>query len=249
MQNNPYGINADWPALPHIRALTTTRLGGVSQAPYDSLNLAVHVQDDINAVAINRQRLCQQLTLPQPPVWLNQIHSTITVDAAKVTGTPDADAAYTNQPNIVCAVLTADCLPLLVCDKAGTVVSAIHAGWRGLANGVIEASIKALPVNPADLLVWLGPALGPQAFKVGNDVVAAFTAIDPAAIKAFTAIDAQHWLGNLYQLAKMRLNKLGVTHIYGGNHCTYTEADLFYSFRRDNVCGRMASLIWMEKNE
>lgn len=238
-------IKPDWPAPAHIHALTTTRVGGISQPPYDSLNLAIHVGDDTQAVIQNRQTLQTSLQLPQQPYWLNQTHSIIAVPAKAISDTPTADASFTQQTNIVCCVLTADCLPVLVCDKAGTTVAAIHAGWRGLADGVIEATINQLPVQPSELLVWLGPAIGPLAFEVKQDVIAAFTQHDSAALQAFTLLSADTWLGNMYLLARQRLHALGITAIYGGTHCTYTETNLFYSFRRDGHTGRMASIIWI----
>jgi YfiH family protein len=205
----------------------------------------MHVDDDISHVTQNRQLLRQQLQLPDEPYWLNQTHSTVIVEANDKTTLPTADASYTQTKNVVCAVMTADCLPLLICDRAGTIVAAIHAGWKGLANGVIESSIAALPVSPNELLVWLGPAIGPTAFEVGEDVVSVFMAHDTDAKIAFHTVSKDCWLGNLYVLATQRLHALGVTAIYGGNHCTYREATQFYSFRRDNRTGRMASLIWL----
>lgn len=237
-------IKPDWPAPSSIHAFTTTRTGGCSLSPYDSLNLATHVDDELSHVEQNRQWLQQELQLPNQPFWLNQVHSTIVVEANNTVGVPTADASFTQTPNIVCTVLTADCLPLLVCDRAGTTVAAIHAGWKGLANGVIEATIKALPVDAKELLVWLGPAIGPKAFEVGEDVFTLFTTHDPDAKLAFNPIDKGRWLGNIYLLAKQRLHALGVSHIYGGDHCTYQESEQFYSYRRDNHTGRMASLIW-----
>lgn len=241
-------IIPNWPAPAHVKALTTTRHGGISKAPYDTLNLAAHVGDDPEAVKANRQILIEECNLPSEPVWLNQVHSTIAINANVITDIPTADASFTNRRNIVCAVLSADCLPLLICDKAGTVVSAIHAGWRGLAHGIIEATISKLPAKHEDLLVWLGPAIGPSMFEVGVDVVKEFTHYDPAAIDAFIILSSTKWLANIYQLATLRLKKLGITHIYGGEHCTYTEQNTFYSFRRNHNTGRMASLIWMENN-
>lgn len=245
METTEY-ITPDWPAPPSIKALTTTRHGGMSHSPFHTFNLADHVGDEPDRVATNRHLLHKKFSLPTQPIWLNQTHSTHIIDAATVTGIPTADASYSNKPNVVCAVLSGDCLPLLICDKAATVVSAIHAGWKGLANGVIENTINTLPVKPSDLLVWLGPAIGDQVYEVGWNVVSAFTQHDPAAIDVFVPLDSTHWLANLYALARMRLSRLGVTQIYGGNHCTYTEKNLFYSFRREGITGRMATLIWRE---
>nr|WP_235817232.1 peptidoglycan editing factor PgeF [Canicola haemoglobinophilus] len=225
----------------------TTRQGGVSLAPYDSLNLGNHVGDDESAVKINRTLLVEKLALPQQPIFLNQTHS------KKVLRLPclndfdlNADAVYSDQPNQVCLVMTADCLPVLFTNKQGNEVAAAHTGWRGLCDGVLEETVRQFRAAKKDIVVWLGAAIGPQAFQVGNEVIEQFMAKDPQAKDAFIPDpkDENKFLGNLYQLAKQRLNALGITEIYGGEHCTYSEKELFFSYRRDGKTGRMASLIW-----
>ncbi len=245
-QDTAHFLYPDWPAAAHVHAVCTTRTGGVSRAPYDSLNLGDHVGDAAAAVAENRMRLRNVLNLPNEPCWLQQVHGTDAVDAAAQTQSCQADAAYTDQRGVVCAVLTADCLPLLLCDRAGTRVAAVHAGWRGLAKGVIERTVEGFPVPGNELLVWLGPAIGPQAFEVGDEVRAEFTAHDAAAVAAFQPARAGHWYADLYILARQRLATRGVSAVYGGDCCTYTDATRFYSYRRDGRTGRMASLIWLE---
>ena len=231
----------DWPAPTNIRAGTTLRNGGVSLSPYDSLNLGDHVGDDPAAVAENRRRL----NLPSEPIWLRQTHSTRIINAAHCTpGQEKADGSVSTQANIICSVLTADCLPLLICDRAGTQVAAVHAGWRGLADGIIEQAITTLPARPEELLIWLGPAIGAKAYEVGSEVREIFIAHDPAAEEAFTTHKGK-WLMNIYQLARQRLQTLKVTATYGGNHCSFHEQKQFYSYRRDGVTGRMASVIWI----
>jgi YfiH family protein len=237
-------IVPDWPAPAGIRALVTTRAGGVSAGPYASFDLATHVGDDPAAVAENRRRLCAHL--PAEPLWLTQVHGIGVVDAATAHAGTEADAAFARGKGRVCAVLTADCLPVLLCDDGGTVVCAAHAGWRGLAGGVIEAAVRAMDVPPARLMAWLGPAIGPQAFEVGPEVRTAFLARAPEAAAAFVAKENGKWLADLYRLSTQRLNALGLTRVFGGGYCTFSEAERFYSFRREKATGRMASLIWME---
>ena len=217
MQN----LTAGWPAPARVRTLVTTRDGGVSLAPYASLNLGQHVGDDPAAVAENRA--C--------------------TDAPDVP--PDADAGFTRQPGVVCAVMTADCLPVLLTDRSGSVVAAAHAGWRGLCNGIIEATIARMAVPANDILAWLGPAIGPDAFEVGPEVRAAFMAHDPTAASAFAAIPDGKYLADIYLLARQRLNACGVTDVHGGDACTVTERERYFSYRRDGRTGRMASLIWL----
>jgi polyphenol oxidase len=238
----------DWPAPAHVRAVCTTRAGGVSQSPYASLNLGDHVGDDAGVVAENRAWLRRVLNLPADPSWLQQVHGTDAVDAAALTRPCQADAAYTDRPGVVCAVLTADCLPLLLCDRTGTRVAAVHAGWRGLAGGVIERALEGFTAPGSELLAWLGPAIGPQAFEVGEEVRAEFVAHDVAAAAAFLPARAGHWWADLYMLARQRLAARAVSAVYGGGHCTYTDAARFYSYRRDGSTGRMASLIWLESS-
>jgi YfiH family protein len=238
-------IIPDWPAPACVHAVTTTRQGGVSLGAFSSMNPADHVGDDPQAVAANRARLQQLLALPAGPVWLQQVHGTKAVDAATASGTPQADAAYACNPGVVCAVLTADCLPLLLCDRAGECVAAVHAGWRGLAAGVIEEAVQALQRPGADLLAWLGPAISPVAYQVGAEVRDTFMAHDHRAEAAFTATAGGGWQADLYRLARQRLEDCGVMDVYGGGHCSYGEAGRFFSYRRDGSCGRMASLIWL----
>lgn len=241
-------IYPNWPAPANVKALQTTRLGGVSAAPYSSLNLGAHVNDHPISVARNRQLLSPYL--PGEPVWVNQVHGIEVIDAAQSTCLQNADASFAMKPNVVCVTMTADCLPVLLCDKAGSVVAAVHAGWRGLCDGVIEAAVNKMPVKHSEILAWLGPAIGPSAFEVGGEVRAQFIAKDAQAERAFSA-NGDKWLGDIYQIARQRLNHLGVTQIYGGSvnedFCTYSDTTRFYSFRRDNVTGRMASLIWLTK--
>ncbi len=241
--NPDHWLIPDWPAPANIKAGTSLRSGGVSLPPYASLNLGDHVGDDPAAVAENRQRL----NLPTEPIWLKQIHSTHIADASHgVPGQIEADGSYTNQPHIICTVLTADCLPLLICNKQGTQVAAVHAGWRGLATGIIEAAVEKFTDSPRELLIWLGPAIGSDHYEVGHDVRDIFMTHDPAAKAAFAA-QRETWRMDIYTLARQRLHALGLSHIHGGNHCTYREARQFYSYRRDGITGRMASLIWQEQ--
>lgn len=234
----------DWPAPANVRALQTTRHGGKSQAPYASLNLGMHVGDVAIDVAANRQQLNRWA--PTEPVWLNQVHGVAVIDAAQASCVPDADAAFARQRHTVCAVMTADCLPVLLCDEAGTVVAAVHAGWRSLLNGVIEATVQAMAAQ-GNMLAWLGPAIGPHAFEVGDEVRAAFIASDARAEQAFKPSNATgKWLGDLYAIARQRLDSVGVHQVYGGGLCTYSDSERFFSFRRDQVTGRMGSLIWLE---
>ncbi|MEZ5614296.1 MAG: peptidoglycan editing factor PgeF [Rhodocyclaceae bacterium] len=237
-------IVPDWPAPAGVRALVTTRSGGVSTGPYASMNLAEHVGDDPGFVAENRCRL--RTHLPAEPLWLSQVHGHAVVCAEDAVEGVAADAAFTRRAGRVCAVLTADCLPVLLCNDAGTVVAAAHAGWRGLAGGVIEATLRAMNEPPAHLLAWLGPAIGPQAFEVGAEVRAAFLAHSPDAAAAFAAQENGKWLADLYRLAGLRLHGLGVERVFGGGFCTCRDPQRFYSFRREKTTGRMATLIWME---
>lgn len=251
-------IVPDWAAPANVRALVTTRVGGVSTGPYASLNLGDHVGDEGTAVAANRALLRREL--PAEPVWLRQVHGTHCVDAASAApGSEDveADASVAFAPNIVCVVLTADCLPLLLCDAAGTVVAAAHAGWRGLAAGVIESTVAAMAGSSnkhGELLAWLGPAIGPRAFEVGDEVRAAFIAHDGESASAFAPHGAGKWLCDIYALARQRLAALGVHRVAGptgissghADFCTYTEHERFFSYRRDGATGRMASCIWLD---
>ena len=240
-------IKPNWNAPQNVKAFTTLRHGGVSLAPYDSFNLGDHVEDDKNAVKINRTLLVEKFHLPQMPLFLNQTHSTRVLTLPYDGEDFNADAVYTCQPNQVCLVMTADCLPVLFTNKQGTEVAAAHAGWRGLCDGVLEQTVAKFYCPPEDILAWFGPAIGPTAFQVGQEVIDQFVAQDPQATAAFIAdpVAEGKFLGNLYQIATQRLNALGITQISGGEHCTYLEADKFFSYRRDHVTGRMASVVWM----
>ena len=236
----------DWPAPANVRAVVTTRRGGGSVPPYDTFNLATHVEDDPQAVAANRSRLRDVLELPSEPLWLNQVHGTGVVDAAVAGQGSDADGAFATAPGAICAVMTADCLPVLLCDRAGLRVAAAHAGWRGLLNGVVEAAVEALDTPPEELLAWLGPAIGPDAFEVGGEVRDAFLSDDPGAAGAFRPSPAGRWLADIYLLARRRLARVGLSAVHGGGFCTFSDVERFYSYRRDGRTGRMASLIWLE---
>lgn len=232
----------DWPAPAWVRACVTTRSGGVSLAPFDSFNLGEHVEDDPAAVTKNRQRLLSLLGCK--PAWLRQVHGTAVVQAAPGE-VLEADASWTATPGIACTIMTADCLPLLFCDRAGTRVAAAHAGWRGLAAGVLEATLAALAVAPDEVLVWLGPAIGAQAFEVGGEVREAFIAAHPQAAAAFgPSANPGRYMADIYQLARIRLAARGITAVYGGGFCTYSDPR-FYSYRRAARTGRFASLIWL----
>jgi hypothetical protein len=239
-------IVPDWPVAAPVRAITTTRQGGVSQGCYASMNPADHVDDEPLAVKANRQILQQALGLPAQPVWLRQVHGTVVVNAATVGGAPEADAAFCSQAGVVCAVLTADCLPVLLTDSAGQCVAAVHAGWRGLAAGVIEQAVRAMGRPGENLLAWLGPAIGPSAYRVGDEVRDAFMAHDPVAASAFRQGSDGAWFADLYRLARQRLADCGVTAVYGGGYCSFSDTERFYSYRRDGTTGRMATLIWLD---
>ncbi len=238
-------ILPDWPAPGNVHACMTTRSAGASTGSYAGLNLGDHTGDDAGAVARNRAQLRQ--LLPADPCWLKQVHGHAVCRADDPASSRAADAAVARQPRVVCAVLTADCLPVLLCDRAGGVVAAAHAGWRGLAGGVLEATVAAMGVSPGELLAWLGAAIGPQAFQVGTEVREAFVADLPACAEAFTPDAAPgKWRADIYQLARLRLARAGVADIFGGGLCTVTDAARFYSYRRDGATGRMASCIWRE---
>jgi len=233
-----------WPAPANVRALQTLRTGGCSLAPWDSFNLGDHVGDSPALVAANRAKL--RGLLPAEPIWLKQVHGIAAVNADFEANLLEADAAYARQPGKVCVVMTADCLPVLFCDRAGTVVAATHAGWRGLLAGVLETTIGKMGVQASELLAWLGPAIGPECFEVGDEVHAVFINHDPVAALAFSPKRPGKWLADIYALARQRLQSAGVTSISGGDFCTFSDAERFFSYRRDGVTGRMASLIWLD---
>jgi YfiH family protein len=232
-----------WPAPKNVRALQTTRNGGCSVAPYASLNFGDHVGDA--PLAVERNRMLLQPLLPSEPVWLKQVHGTVVADAGQASCWPQADACITSHSGAVCVVMTADCLPVLMCDEQGCVVGAAHAGWRGLCDGIIEQTVRAMNVPPPSLMAWLGPAIGQQAFEVGEEVRAAFVAQQPEAAAAFAPGISGKWYADIYQLARLRLHALGITHIYGGSLCTHSDPKRFFSFRRDGTTGRMGTFIWI----
>ncbi len=239
----PGVIRPDWPAPPNVRAFSTTRSGGFSRGPWASLNLGARCGDEPGNVNRNRELLCA--ALPSAPHWLMQAHGTgVAAIDENSGGLPPADAAFTRQRGQVCVVLSADCLPLLLCNRAGTVVAAVHAGWRGLAAGVVQAAVTALGCEAGSLIAWLGPAIGPRAFAVGRDVFNAFTGVCADNALAFVP-DGGAWRADLYALARLALKSVGVTRVWGGQYCTYTQAEAFFSYRRDGVTGRMASVIWL----
>ncbi|WP_078084487.1 peptidoglycan editing factor PgeF [Microbulbifer mangrovi] len=247
-------LNPDWPAPANVRACFTLRRDGHSEGPYSAFNLADHVGDNPEAVAANRAQLQREQNLPRSPQWLEQIHSDKAVEAQGDGKVRTADASYTREQGVVCAVLTADCLPLLVTNRDGTEVAAIHAGWRGLTGGVIRETIRALKSAPEDLMVWLGPAIGPQAFECGVDVLeAAFeSAMSETHAEAISnsfvphADKPLHFLADIYALGRAELAELGISQVFGGDRCTVTEESEFFSYRRDGDTGRMATLIWLE---
>ena len=248
-------IAPDWPAPPGVRAAFTLRTGGVSAAPYDSLNMGAAMGDAPEAVAENRRRVGLALGLPSEPFWLEQVHGTHVVALGDVPGTvppgaggivPKGDASVAWGAGRVCAIRVADCMPVLFAAVDGSVVGAAHAGWRGLAGGVLEATVDRMGVPASRLIAWMRPTIGPENFEVGDDVRTAFLATDPAAASAFAANARGRWQCDLYALARLRLAALGVAGIYGGGWCTYADSERFFSYRRSGQCGRMAALIWIE---
>ena len=241
-------IKPNWSVSARVHALSTTRVGGVSEGSFASLNLGAHVGDDPQSVAANRQWLEEAASLPAAPLWLEQIHSAQVVEAGSVlaaSNPPQADAVVARRPGQVCAIMTADCLPVLFSTSAGDQVAAAHAGWRGLAAGVLTATVQALACAASDVHCWLGPAIGPQAFEVGSEVREAFVSRQTQAVDCFSA-KGERWFCDLYALARLELRALGVQEISGGEYCTWSEPERFFSYRRDGQCGRMASLIWLE---
>lgn len=249
-------IVPDWPVPGHVKALFTTRTGGVSnntKGIYESFNLGMHVNDKPDHVATNRALLCRYL--PNSPKWLQQVHGADHIWVEQSVDHPCADAALTRQADTVCAIMVADCLPVYLCDTAGTVIGIAHAGWRGLASGVIEQSVTAMQTDPKQLMAWLGPAIGPQHFEVGDEVRTVFVDQDSQAATAFMPAkhpaqqqSTQKWYADIFQLARLRLQQLGINRIYGGGICNYSDPERFFSYRRDGETGRMAALMWMEKS-
>lgn len=233
----------DWPAPAVIKSCVTTRAGGVSLAPFDSFNLGDHVEDDPQAVTHNRRVLTSRLDIQ--PAWLRQVHGVSVVEATP-SEVMEADASWTSTPAVACTIMTADCLPALFCNRSGTRVAAAHAGWRGLAAGVLEAAVNSFSDEPADIMVWLGPAIGPDAFEVGPEVREAFIVAHPSTVDAFVpSVNEGKFMADIYQLARLRLAAHGVTAVYGGGLSTYNDPR-FYSYRRSARTGRFASLIWIE---
>jgi YfiH family protein len=239
----------EWPVPPQVRACVTLRGGGVSSGAYASLNLAAHVGDDPVRVAQNRRlfvsRLASRLGLPGEPPWLEQVHGAAIADLDRGPPSAPADGAVTSRAGTVCAVLTADCLPVLLAHADGRRVGVAHAGWRGLAGGVLPAAVAALGTPPGELVAWLGPAIGPPAFEVGEEVRQAFAAAGFDTDAAFEANERGRWQADLYTLARESLRAAGVPRVFGGGFCTYTDADRFFSHRREAPCGRFATLIWI----
>jgi polyphenol oxidase len=236
-----------WPKPERVRAVFTLRQGGVSAVPYATLNLAAHTGDGPDAVAENRRRLRAQLELPGEPVWLEQVHGANVIDLDRLAGQGPhrADAALTRAPGRVCTVLVADCLSVLLSERRGAAVAAVHAGWRGLTGGVLEAAVQALAVAPAELIAWIGPGIGAQHYEVGAEVRQALIAVEPAHAAAFAPNARGRWQCDLVAIARHRLLSLGVAQVYGGEGCTFAEPERFFSYRRDGRCGRMAALIWL----
>jgi YfiH family protein len=250
MRDIPF-ILPDWPAPSNVRAAVTTRAGGASTGSYTHFNLGANTGEDPDIVAANRRRLAARLGLLHEPAWLRQVHGTTVIDAGAVNGTPEADASWTSLSGVACVVLTADCLPVLFCDRAGTRVAAAHGGWRGLAAGILANTVAAMDCAANEVLAWLGPAIGPDAFEVGPEVRAAFTASWPETAAAFRNGQGDRWFCDLYAIARVQLRALGVREISGGGFCTVTD-ERFYSYRRNRQgrdggeTGRMASLVWLE---
>ena len=258
-------IVPDWPAPARVLAASTQRAGGVSRSSYASLNLSTGVGDHATSVARNRRILAQMLDLPAEPLWLRQVHGTTVLDLdggdpsaatqrseqpsprpSTSRQPPAADGAVTSRPGQPCVVLTADCLPVLLCDATGTRVGVAHAGWRGLAGGVLESAVSRMAVDPGRLLAWIGPGIGSGAYEVGGEVLEKFAASDPDAAQYFAANANGRWQADLYGLARHRLRAAGVEAVYGGGWCTHTESERFFSHRRESPCGRMATVIWLE---
>ena len=236
------GFAPQWPVPSNVRAWVTQR---GSPARYGTLNLALHVADDAQAVAANRARLRATLRLPSEPHWLEQVHGVRVLDLDRDAQGP-ADGAVTARPGVVCAVMTADCLPVLLCDNAGRQVGVAHAGWRGLLDGVLPAAVAAFRRDATDLVAWLGPAIGQAAYEVGAEVRDAFVARNPAASARFIQNERGRWQADLYGLARDALTAAGVRSLHGGGYCTFTETERFFSHRREAPCGRMATLIWLD---
>ena len=239
-------IEPDWRGLSDIFAGTTTRLHGFSEGSFSELNIAMHVGDSDLAVSKNREKLKKDLNLPDHPAWLNQKHGTDIIIEPDKLNYPEGDASISFEPGKICTVMTADCLPVLATNKSQNVVAAIHAGWRGLSEGVIEKTLLSMKCNPEDIIVWLGPAISQEAFEVGDEVREIFIDSDKDAKNCFKMNEYNRWQADIYGLAKIRLKNTGVSLIYGGEYCTFNDDELFFSYRRENICGRMASMIYIK---
>jgi YfiH family protein len=238
-------IIPDWPAPRHVRALVTTRSGGVSRGPYASFNVGLRTGDEEAAVRANRAALAA--LLPQEPKWLHQQHGSRVVEVDDIVQILAADASVARKPNTVCVIMVADCVPVLFADRHGTRVAAAHAGWRGLAGGILENTVEHMGVEPQEVLAYLGPGIGPEAFEVGADVRNRLLGRDTMNARAFSPLSNGKWLADLYALARAALHRAGVTQVYGGGMCTFSDPKRFYSYRRDRVTGRMAALVWREQ--
>lgn len=254
MLEKPVVVDVDWPVPQNVRLLSTTRKGGYSHTPYDSMNLALHTNDDPADVLKNRARLAECFDLPSEPLWLNQVHGKdVLLLESGIKQTSEnftADASWTKQCNNICAVMTADCLPVFITNTCGSVVGVAHGGWKGLLAGIVSETIEAMGLASEEVLVFLGPAIGPQAFVVGEEVLAQFQNKNAAYLTAFSSTEKNRWHCDLYQLARIELSLSGIERVYGGELCTYTDAEHFYSYRRDGEnTGRMAHLIWLDSND
>jgi YfiH family protein len=243
----PEWIVPDWPAPGNVKSFITTRSGGVSQGPFASFNIGMRAGDDEQAVAANRARL--RASIPADPKWLRQVHGNAVVDADTLSEIPEADASVARRPGTVCVIQVADCVPVLFADRGGTAIAAAHAGWRGLSSGVLERTVERMALPPSGLMAYLGPGIGPRAFEVGEDVRNAFLAHDAASAAGFSPHKPGKWMADLYLLALQRLSALGITSVHGGGYCTYSDPARFFSYRREKTSGRMAALIWLERNE
>src|ERR1700733_1569338 len=239
-------LTPDWSAPRAVRAVFTLRAGGVSAPPFDTLKSALHVGDRPEDVVENRGRIQRALALPSEPMWLEQVHGSRVLDLDEAAPSTRADAALTRRPGRVCVIQVADCLPVLLAARDASAAAVAHCGWRGLAGGILEATVRALDVAPRELCAWLGPAIGPDAFEVGEEVRAAFLAHDAGAAQAFTANPRGRWQCDLFALARRRLAGLGICAVAGGGLCTYADPTRFFSYRRDGQTGRMAALIWLD---
>lgn len=238
-------IKANWPAPEHIHALSTTREGGYSEGAYHSLNLATHTGDLLENVQTNRALLRESLDLPSEPLWLNEVHGNKILCADMPHSTLEADGSFAKTPNKVCVITTADCLPVLLTNAEGTMISALHCGWRGLHSLIIQSGIDILSKHKSEIMAWLGPAISAKKYEINDEIYNNFVTQDNSYELAFQQNRPGHWYMDLYQIARIQLKKAGVTKIYGGEYCTYSEPDKFYSYRRESITGRMATLIWM----